>query len=139
MGWFVVRRGLAVRGGKIQFGADVELARTTADRLDLADALQVSGTANITGATRVGGALTQVGAATLSGALSVAGSATLSGTPCVLPYLTASPGDAVNGEFNIYHKGDVARLSFRSGGTPYTIALPSATHGTVTITIGSPP
>ncbi len=138
MGLFRVRRNLVVNGGSVQIGADVGIYRSAANRLDTDDALQVAGTANLVGAVRHGGALTQVGAATMAAA-SFSGSAVFSGTPVVLPYGTVSPGDAVNGEFNIYHRAAVAYLSFRSGGTPYSIALPNVTAGTMLVTVGSPP
>ena len=121
MGFFVIRRALAVRGGSVQLGADVNLVRDAANRLRTDDAFQVGGTANLDGATRIGG------------------SATFAGTPFVVPYGTASPTLSPNGDLRVYHKSAVARLAFQSGGTAYVIALPTATNGTITVSVGTIP
>lgn len=143
---FLERGILRAKGGKIELGADVVIRRTTANRLDLDDATQISGTANITGAARVGGALTAVstvgvtGLATLNGGVASSGTVTLTGK-FVAPYGTVVDGGtatalATNGEVAVTHKAHVPYLTFRSGGTPYYVALPSATHGTITVTVG---
>lgn len=130
MGYFKIRQNLAVAGGSVLIGADTGLYRDTTDRLKTDDALEVAGTAQITGAARVSGILT------LGSALAAGGSVTLSGTPFVIPYGTAAPTFAVNGDLRIAHVTHVPSMRIRSGGTTYTIGLPSATHGTVTITVG---
>lgn len=61
------------------------------------------------------------------------------GTALFVPYSTAATTKVENGDFQIYHKGNVGYLTFRAGGTVYSIGLPSATHGTATITVGTPP
>lgn len=63
----------------------------------------------------------------------------IGGTSLAVPYGTSSPSPIVNGNVNVYHKGNVARLVVRSGGTAYVIALPAATHGTITCTVNSVP
>jgi hypothetical protein len=61
------------------------------------------------------------------------------GTAFVAPYGTAAPTPDTNGAILVYHKTHVPRLVVYSGGTAYSMAFPGATHGTVTITVGSPP
>jgi len=133
---FLERGILRVKGGTIKLGADVDITRGAANRMDVADAVQISGTANVTGATRIGGALTAVGAIAATG-----GVATLPGTPFCLPYGTAVPTITANGDLRIYHKSTdhIPRLAFQSNGTAYVIALPTATNGTVTVTVNSIP
>lgn len=61
------------------------------------------------------------------------------GTPFVAPYGTAAPTIDTNGQLAVYHKTHVPRLVLYSGGTPYAMAMPAATHGTLTITVNSVP
>jgi len=63
----------------------------------------------------------------------------VAGTALIVPYGTSATTKAQNGDFQVYHKGNVAYLTFRAGGTVYSVGLPAATHGTATITVGSPP
>ena len=116
-------RGDLWSGGTIYVGStqDVQLEREAANRLYTPDALAVGGTAGFRDD------------AVFSKKMDVS-----SGT-AVLPYGTASPAPASNGEANIYHKANVARFTMQSGGTAYTLAFPTTTNGTVTITVGSPP
>jgi hypothetical protein len=125
MGWFKIKQGLAV-GGSVAIGADCSLYREAANRLATGDALSVGGTVNLQGATRIGGALTAVS------------SATFSGTPFVIPHGTVAPSLTTNGEIKVYDPTGAGKVSFRIGGTVYTLAFPSASHGTVTITVGTP-
>lgn len=63
----------------------------------------------------------------------------VAGSALIVPYGTSATTKAQNGDMQIYHKGNVGYLTFRAGGTVYSIGLPAATHGTATITVGSPP
>ena len=122
MGWRRFGGNVKVRGdfwagGKVYAGStqDVQLEREAANRWYTPDALAVGGTADFRASVEFGG------------------------TSVKMPYGTASPAPIVNGNVNVYHKGNVARLTLYSGGTAYTLAFPTATNGTATITVGSPP
>jgi hypothetical protein len=139
---FLERGILRAKAGVIKLGADVDLVRRAANRFDVDDAAQISGTANITGATRIGGVLTAASTLTATGAITATGGiATLPGTPFCIPYGTAVPTITANGDIRVYHKSTdhIPRLVFQSNGTPYVIALPTATHGTITVTVNSIP
>ena len=126
MGFFVVRRGLAVRGGSVQIGADCNLYRISASVLRTNDGLTVDG------------ALTPSGGVISAGYLAQTGSANMSGTPFRVPHGTIAPGLTQSGEIKMYDPTGAGKISMRIGGTVYTLAFPSATHGTVTITVGTP-
>ena len=131
MGWMKVRRGLAV--GQLRIGADVDLTRGAANRLDLADGFQVSGTVNVTGAARIAGIATLAGGMAAAGSVGIAGSVIASGTPFILPNGTAAiTALRTNGAVYINHYAHVPYLCFQSNGTPYALAMPTTTHGTVT-------
>ena len=129
MGWDKIYRRLRVKGrinigaGSVTFGdaEDTNLYRSAANTLKTDDALTVAGAFNA------------------SGAATVAGAFTAQGTPALVPYATASPTVDSNGQVGVYHKAGVAYLTFQSGGTPYVLGLPSATNGTLTITVNSVP
>lgn len=127
MGFFKIKRGLAVAGGTVQIGADTGIYRSAANVLTTDDGLTVAGTLTPQGAvTQTGGAVSLGGTTTVTNRL-------------VVPYGTASPTIATNGQVHIYHKSNVAYLAIRSGGTPMYLAFPTSSDGTPTITIGGTP
>lgn len=123
---FLERGILRAKSGRIELGADVVIRRTAANRLDIDDAVQVSGTANVTGAITADGGVASAGTVTVTGRL-------------VAPHGTASPTVAANGQIVTYTKAAVNYVGFQIGGTPHYIAFPVATHGTVTVTVGGTP
>jgi len=120
MGFFKVRRSLAVTGGSVNIGADCNLYRSAANVLTSDDALTLTGTL------------------TPNGAVNAAGTVTTSGR-LVIPHGTASPTVATDGQLFVYTKANVSRLGVRINGTPNYIAFPAATNGTVTVTVGGTP
>ncbi len=134
MGYFYIKRGLAVKGGSVLIGADCNLIRDAADRLATDDAFRVGGTANLQGATRIGGAATLAANLTHS-----AGTAAFQGTALVLPYHTVSPDVNNNGQFAVLQKGNRSYLLYQAGGTPCYITLPQVTAGTMLVTVGGTP
>lgn len=92
----------------------------------------------VTGTAAFSGVITGTGAVTLSGGVTIAG--TVSGTVTFankvnLPYGTAAPTPNANGGVDVAHVSNVAKFVFKSGGTVYTIAMPTASNGTVTVTV----
>ena len=126
---FSERGRFYVKGGILSLGGDVELRRQAANLLRTPDALEVGGTARVIGTLNVGSAIIQA---------SGAGSANFSGTPFVVPHGAIAPGLTQNGEIKTYDPVGAGKFSMRIGGTIYTLAFPSATHGTATITVGTP-
>lgn len=126
MGFFKVKRNLAIAGGSVQLGADTNLYRDSANALKTDDALTVAGAFTPTGAVVANGGISSSGTVTVTGKL-------------VAPYGTASPTIATNGQIVVYTKSDVSYLGVYIGGTPNYIGFPNATHGTVTITVGGTP
>lgn len=52
----------------------------------------------------------------------------------VIPYTTAAPTVTDNGEIAIANYGGSAKLVFRSGGTVFTMGMPSTSGGSVICT-----
>ena len=128
MGFYKIRRSLAVGGGSVQLGADVNLYRSAANVLKTDDALTVVGTLTASGAT------TLTGLATASAGLDASG-----GTKMLLPYATATPDINSNGQFQTIQKGNRSYLLYYLGGTPCYITLPQVTAGTMLVTVGGTP
>lgn len=55
----------------------------------------------------------------------------------VLPYGTSAPTPDTNGGVAVAHVSNVGKVAFQSGGSIYTIAFPSASNGTITVTVAS--
>lgn len=138
MGYFKIRRALAVSGGSVNIGADTNIYRTSANVLKTDDALTVTGTLTASAAATVGTTLGVTGKATLNGGVDSSGTITLTGR-LVAPHGTASPTIATNGQVVVYTKSNVSYLGVHIGGTPNYIAFPAATHGTITVTVGGTP
>ena len=121
--------------GAASFGT-VTLTPGTATIVD------VGGTAKIAGGTVTVGVVT-LGTVILSpGTVScrdAAGTTELAGGYFVAPYAAAAPAPTVNGQLSVYHSTFLPHFTMRSGGTVYTITFPTTTHGTITVTIGTPP
>ena len=121
--------------GRAAFGT-VTLTPGTATIVD------AGGTAKVAGGTMTLGVIT-LGTVTVSPGTvlcrDAGGTTKLAGSIFVGPYGAAAPTLVDNGELSAYHSGSVSKFVMRAGGTVYTIAFPNATHGTITVTVGSPP
>lgn len=53
----------------------------------------------------------------------------------IVPYGTSAPTLSNNGDVAVYHSSNVAHLAVRSGGSVFTIAFPTSSNGTVTLTV----
>jgi hypothetical protein len=73
---------------------------------------------------------------TVSGATAINGVMTIAPTGrVILPYDTAAPTLASNGMIAVSHVGGTAKLLIKSGGSLFTLALPTAVAaGTITVT-----
>lgn len=94
----------------------------------------------VAGTTTLSGAVTLAGVTTFSGSVVNSGSATNSGTVTFtgkvnLPYGTAAPTFAANGGVAVATVSNASRLSFQSGGSVYTLQMPTVSNGTITITV----
>ena len=122
MGFFKIKGALALGGGSVQLGADVNLYRSAANVLKTDDGLNVALASTLTGL------------ATLSAGFNAQG-----GTQGILPYGTASPTIDQNGEVFVLQKGNRSYLCYQAGGTPCYITLPQVTAGTALYTVGGTP
>jgi len=80
--------------------------------------------------------LTVQGSSTFTGAVAVNGVMTVAPTGrIILPYDTAAPTLASNGMIAVSHVGGTAKLLIKSGGSLFTLALPTAAAaGSITVT-----
>ena len=122
MGYFKIRRSLAIAGGSVNIGADTNLYRNSANVLKTDDALTVTG------------ALTASALITASIGVDAAG-----GTKLTVPYATATPNINANGQLQMLQKANRSYLLYYAGGTPCYIALPQVSEGTALFTVGGTP
>ncbi len=128
MGYTKIRRALAIGGGSVQLGADVNIYRTSANVLKTDDALTVAGTLTASGAS------TLTGIATVSAGMDASG-----GTKLTVPYATTTPNINANGQLQMLQKSNLSYLLYYCGGTPCYIQLPQVTAGTMLVTVGGTP
>ena len=116
------RGAIAVGGGRVQLGADVNLYRSAANTLKTDDGLNVPLTS------------------TLTGKITPSAGMDASGGPILaVPYATASPTVDTNGHLSYVQKGNRSYMLYRAGGTPCYMTLPQVTGGTILVTVGGTP
>lgn len=128
MGFFKTRRSLAVGGGSVLIGADVNIYRSAANVLKTDDALTVASTLTAQAAlTQSGGAVTLGGTTTVTNKL-------------IVPAGTATPTmGTVDGEIRAYTKNNKPYLAMVFGGSSFVMQFPVTTDGTAAFTAGGTP